>query len=76
MPGEVLELLWDPLGAKVAQDAIWTASATPFGGLLGTKIGQDGAKMALCWPTWLLRWPTWPHFGHNTPLAEGLANIT
>ena len=35
------------------------------GSHLGTKIGQDGAKMALCWPTWRLRWPTWHHFGEQ-----------
>ena len=30
-----LEILGDPPGAKMAQDVIWDASGTLFGGLLG-----------------------------------------
>ena len=33
--GLVLELFWRPLDAKVALDAIWTASGAPLEGLLG-----------------------------------------
>ena len=57
--GAVLEVFGDPLGAKMVQDASWIASGTPFGDLLGfilsprwCKLGRNGAKMALCWPTW------------------------
>ena len=65
-----MELLWDPLGARVAQDVIWTASGNLFGGLLGTpgshlgtKVGQDGAmwanlatKMPNLGPLWATVW--------------------
>ena len=46
------ERLGDPLGAKMAQDAIWGASGAPFGCLLGRILAPRWAKMALCWPTW------------------------
>ena len=49
IPRVVLELLWDPLGARVAQDAIWTASGTPFGGLLGAILAPRSARMAPRW---------------------------
>ena len=41
-----------PLGAKMAQDAIWDASGAPFGGLVGRIMAPGWAKMPLCWPTW------------------------
>ena len=63
------ELLGDPLGAKMAQDAIWSASGGPFGWLLGRilaprwrQVGQLGAKMCPRWPTWGARLPTWRTF--------------
>ena len=49
------EKLWSgalgrPLGAKMAQDAGWETSGSPFGGLVGRILqpswGQDGAKLA------------------------------
>ena len=46
---------WDPLGAKVALDAIWSSIWAALGPHLGAKMDQDGAKIALCWPTWRLR---------------------
>ena len=46
------EVLGDPLGAKMAQDAIWSASKAPFGWLLGRILALRWAKMALSWPTW------------------------
>ena len=42
----------DPLGAKMAQDAIWGESGAPFGCLLGRILAPRWAKMALSWPTW------------------------
>ena len=70
--GAVLEVFGDPLGAKMVQDASWIASGAPFGDLLGfilsprwSKLGRNGAKMALCWPTWTPRWPTWLQFGRH-----------
>ena len=30
---------------------------------LGEHGGEVGAKMALCWPSWRPRWPTWRHLG-------------
>ena len=70
--GAVLEHFGDPLGAKMAQDASWIASGAPFGDVLGLilsprwpKLGQNDAKIALCWPTWTPRWPTWLHFGRH-----------
>ena len=30
---------------------------------LGEHGGEVGAKMALCWPIWRPRWPTWRHLG-------------
>ena len=63
------ELLGDPPGAKMAQDAIWDASGAPFGDLLGRilaprwrQVGQLGAKMCPRWPTWGARLPTWRTF--------------
>ena len=59
--GAVLEHFGDPLGAKMAQDASWSASGAPFGDVLGLilsprwpKFGQNHGKIALCWPTWTL----------------------
>ena len=50
--GLVLEPFWHPLGAKVALDAIWTASGAPLAGLLGPILAPRWAKMAPSWPTW------------------------
>ena len=40
----------DPLGAKIARNAIWDASGAPFGCLLGRILGpswsQDGVMLA------------------------------
>ena len=67
-----LEVLGDPVGAKMAQDASWIASGAPFGDLLGLilsprwpKLRKNGAKMLLSWPTWSPRWSTWHHFGRH-----------
>ena len=46
------EVLGDPLGAKMAQDAICGASGAPFGWLLGRILAPRWAKMAPSWPTW------------------------
>ena len=69
----VLEHFGDPLGAKMVQDASWEASGAmwmPVGAHLGTTMGQVGAKMTLCWPTWRQDVPkmvnpglTWRAFG-------------
>ena len=45
------EVLGDPLGAKMAQDAIWSASGAPFGWLLGRILAPKWAKMVPSWPT-------------------------
>ena len=65
-----MELLGDPPGAKMAQDAIWDASGALFGGLFGRILAPRWAKMAPSWPTWRPRcptwrprWPTWRTFG-------------
>ena len=70
-----LEVLGDPFAAKMAQDASWIASGAEFGDLLGLilsprwpKLVQNDAKMALCWPTWTPRWPTWLQFGRHLGL--------
>ena len=64
--------LGQPLWVKMAQDASWIASGAEFGDLLELnlsprwpKLGQNGAKMALCWSTWSPRWSTWQHFGRH-----------
>jgi len=46
------EVLGDPLGAKMAQDAIWSAFGAPFGWLLGRILAPRWAKMVPSWPTW------------------------
>ena len=51
----VLGPFWDPLGAKVALDAIWSSIWAALGPHLGAKMEQDGAKIKLGWPTWRLR---------------------
>jgi hypothetical protein len=45
-PGALFEVLGDPLGAKMAQDAIWSASGAPFGWLLGRILAPRWAKLA------------------------------
>ena len=47
------ELMGDPLGAKMAQDAIWGASGAPFGCLLGRILAPRWAKLE----------PRWRHVG-------------
>ena len=44
-----MELLGDPPGAKIAQDAIWDASGALH---LGAKMGQDGAKLPILAARW------------------------
>ena len=47
-----MELLGDPPGAKMAQDAILDASGALFGGLLGRILAPRWAKMVPSWSTW------------------------
>ena len=61
-----LEVLGDPSGVKMAQDASWIASGAEFGDLLGLilsprwpKLGQNGAKepkMVNLAPFWEASW--------------------
>ena len=57
-----LELLGDPSGAKMAQDATWIACGAEFGDVLGSSCGQDGPTYAKMVPTWSPRWLTCHHF--------------
>ena len=43
------ELMGDPLGAKMAQDAIWGESGAPFGCLLGRILAPRWAKLEPRW---------------------------
>ena len=51
-----MELLGDPPGAKMIEDAILDASGALFGGLLerilAPSCGQDGAKLRNLAPRW------------------------
>ena len=51
-----MELLGDPPGAKMAQDAIWDASGAllggPLGRILAPSCGQDGATLPNLAPRW------------------------
>ena len=48
-PGALFEGLGDPLGAKMAQDAILDASGALFGGLLGRILAPRWAKLRPRW---------------------------
>ena len=60
-----MEPFWEPLGAKVALDAVWTASGTPFGGLLGAILAPRWARMA----------PRWRYVGRLVASAGQLGTI-
>ena len=51
-----LEVLGDPSGVKMAQDASWIASGAEFGDLLGSSCRQDG-------PSWAKMMPRWRYVG-------------
>ena len=57
-----LEVLGDPSGAKMAQDASCISYGAEVGDVLGLilsprwpKLSQNDARMVLCWPTWTPR---------------------
>ena len=48
-PGVVWSSRAIPLGAKMAQDAIWDASGAPFGGLVGRIMAPGWTKLGPRW---------------------------
>ena len=61
-------LLWRQDGPRCELDRIWGWIWRPLGAHLVArwpKLGQNGAKMALCWSTWSPRWSGWHHFGRH-----------
>ena len=61
---------WRQDGPRCDLGRIWGSSWMPVGAHLGAKMGQVGAKMAPCWPTWRQDVPkkanlerTWRAFG-------------
>ena len=68
---------WRQDGPRCSLGRVWGCIRSSIGAYLGAKMGQVGAKMALCWPTWRqdvskmcpswptwsLRWATWRAFG-------------
>ena len=61
-----MEVLGDPVAAKMAQDASWIASGAEFGDLLGLilsprwpKLGQNGAMLANLEPKMVNLAPFW-----------------
>ena len=63
--GAVLGTSGRQSGSRCGLDCLWNSIWRPPGSHLGAKMGQDGTKMVLCWPTCRLRWPTWHHFGQH-----------
>ena len=53
MSQAILWRFWaTPLAPRCELGGIWGSMWMPVGAHLGTKMGQAGAKMTLCWPTW------------------------
>ena len=63
-----MEVLGDPSGVKMAQDASWIASGAEFGDLLGSSCRQDG-------PSWAKMTPRLRYVGQLGPQDGQLGSI-